>query len=34
VVDGGFGSVEHSTIVDCTGDSPEIVRYGAGELME
>lgn len=33
VVDGGFGGTEHSTIVDCTGDEPEIVREGAGVLL-
>ncbi len=33
VVDGGFGGAVHSTIIDCTGDEPEIVRVGAGELV-
>jgi tRNA A37 threonylcarbamoyladenosine synthetase subunit TsaC/SUA5/YrdC len=33
VIDGGFGGIEHSTIVDCTGDEPEIIREGAGELV-
>ncbi|MBV5280939.1 MAG: threonylcarbamoyl-AMP synthase [Paludibacter sp.] len=33
VVDGGFGSLEHSTIVDCTESEPEVVRKGAGELV-
>ena len=33
VIDGGFGGTEHSTIVDCTGDEPEIVREGAGVLL-
>lgn len=32
VVDGGYGSNEASTIVDCTGYSIEIVRQGLGEL--
>lgn len=32
VVDGGFGGLEHSTIIDCTGDEPEILRKGAGSL--
>lgn len=32
VIDAGFGGMEHSTIVDCTGDEPEIIRQGAGEL--
>ena len=34
VIDGGYGGSVHSTIVDCTGDEIEIVREGAGELME
>ncbi len=33
VIDGGFGGSVHSTIIDCTGDEPEIVRVGAGELV-
>jgi len=33
VVDGGFGGLEHSTIIDCTGDEPEVVRSGAGNLI-
>lgn len=33
VIDGGFGGLVHSTIVDCTADEPEIVRVGAGELV-
>lgn len=32
VVDGGYGGMEASTIVDCTGDEPEIIRQGKGEL--
>jgi tRNA A37 threonylcarbamoyladenosine synthetase subunit TsaC/SUA5/YrdC len=32
VVDGGYGGVEFSTVVDCTGDEPEIIRQGAGAL--
>ena len=34
VIDGGYGGSVHSTIVDCTGDEIEVVREGAGELME
>lgn len=34
VVDGGIGDHEPSTIVDCTGDEPEIVRQGKGWLEE
>ena len=32
VIDGGEGGSVPSTIVDCTGDEPLIVREGAGEL--
>lgn len=32
VVDGGFGNNEASTIVDCTGDEPVILRQGMGIL--
>lgn len=28
VIDGGFGGLIASTIIDCTGDEPEIVRLG------
>ena len=34
VIDGGYGGTTTSTIVDCTGDEPEIIREGAGELVE
>lgn len=30
VIDGGFGKNEASTIVDCTGDEPVIIRQGLG----
>lgn len=32
VIDGGIGNIEASTVVDCTGDTPEIIREGAGDL--
>ena len=32
VVDGGYGGAEFSTVVDCTGDEPEIIRQGLGIL--
>ena len=32
VIDGGIGNNVPSTIVDCTGDEPEIIREGAGTL--
>lgn len=34
VIDGGYGGTTVSTIVDCTGEEPEIIREGAGELVE
>lgn len=33
VIDGGYGDIEASTIVDCTGNEPEITRQGKGELI-
>lgn len=33
VVDGGYGGLDGSTIVDCTGDEPLIVRQGKAELI-
>lgn len=33
VIDGGFGGIEGSTVVDCTSDEPEIIRQGKGELI-
>jgi len=32
VVDGGFGNLEASTIVDCTTEPPEIIREGLGSV--
>ncbi len=32
VIDGGYGKNEASTIVDCTGNEPEIIRQGIGEI--
>ena len=32
VINGGYGNLEPSTVVDCTGDEPVIVRQGKGEL--
>lgn len=34
VIDGGYGDNIPSTVVDCTGDVPEIIRQGKGELIE
>ena len=33
VVDGGYGGIIPSTVIDCTKDLPEIVRLGKGELI-
>ena len=32
IVDGGYGKSEPSTVVDCSGDEPEIIREGLGLL--
>jgi len=32
IIDGGPGKLEASTVIDCTGDQPEIIREGAGKL--
>lgn len=34
VVDGGQGGTTPSTVVDCTGDHPVVIREGAGTLLE
>ena len=34
IIDGGFGKLEASTIVDCTSGAPVIVRSGLGELID
>jgi len=33
VIDGGYGNNVPSTVVDCTGYEPEIIREGLGELV-
>lgn len=33
VINGGYGSLDPSTVVDCTGDEPVIVRQGKGDLI-
>lgn len=33
VIDGGFGGNIPSTVIDCTGDIPVVLRQGAGELF-
>ncbi len=32
VINGGYGNNEPTTIIDCTGDEPAIIRQGIGEL--
>lgn len=34
VVEGGIGGMVPSTIVDCTGEEPLIIRQGAGEFIQ
>src|SRR6478735_12356212 len=34
VVDGGIGGMVPSTIIDCTGSEPELIRQGLGEWLE
>lgn len=31
VIDGGYGSIISSTIIDCTSGAPELIRQGAGD---
>jgi tRNA A37 threonylcarbamoyladenosine synthetase subunit TsaC/SUA5/YrdC len=32
VVDGGFGALEASTVIDCTGGEVQVIREGRGPL--
>ncbi len=32
VIDGGYCGMEPTTVVDMTGDSPELARQGKGEF--
>jgi tRNA A37 threonylcarbamoyladenosine synthetase subunit TsaC/SUA5/YrdC len=34
VIDGGIGSILPSTVVDCTGDEPVVIRKGLGEFSQ
>jgi tRNA threonylcarbamoyl adenosine modification protein (Sua5/YciO/YrdC/YwlC family) len=34
IINGGFGDNEPSTVIDCTGSEPEIIRQGKGILIE
>jgi len=31
VIDGGFGDLKASTIIDLSGDEPELIREGCGD---
>lgn len=33
VIDGGYGGIEGSTVIDCTNNEIEIIRQGKGELL-
>ncbi len=33
VIDGGPGGITPSTVLDCTGSEPEVLRSGAGEFL-
>ena len=32
IIDGGYGKLEASTVIDCSGGYPEIIRQGIGEI--
>ena len=32
VIDGGYGGIIPSTIIDCSGEEPEVIREGLGEI--
>jgi tRNA threonylcarbamoyl adenosine modification protein (Sua5/YciO/YrdC/YwlC family) len=34
IINGGYGDNEPSTVIDCTGSEPEIIRQGKGILIE
>ena len=34
VIDGGYGGMVPSTVIDCSGDEPEILREGLGEVEQ
>ena len=34
VIDGGIGGILPSTVIDCTGDTPVVIRKGLGEWEE
>jgi tRNA threonylcarbamoyl adenosine modification protein (Sua5/YciO/YrdC/YwlC family) len=32
VIDGGYGGITPSTVIDCSGEEPEVIREGLGDL--
>ena len=32
IIDGGYGNLEASTVIDCTGNIAKIVRQGIGKI--
>lgn len=32
LIDGGLGGLELSTVIDCTGPEPQIIRQGKGQI--
>lgn len=34
VIDGGYGHNQPSTVIDCTGDFPEVIRQGMGDISQ
>jgi tRNA threonylcarbamoyl adenosine modification protein (Sua5/YciO/YrdC/YwlC family) len=32
VIDGGYGNIYPSTVIDCSGEEPELIRQGIGEV--
>lgn len=34
IIDGGIGGIEPSTVINCCGDEPEVVRQGKGRLED
>ena len=34
IIDGGFGGNQPSTVIDCTGGSPVVIRQGMGDIAQ
>ena len=34
IIDGGYGEITASTVVDCTSNIPELIREGLGDLEQ